>query len=55
MLQEQFTPFTRNSSLCEMNAATFNVMVIWQGVPLWKAAPREMQAPGISASQPHQA
>jgi len=39
----------------EMNAATFGVMVsIWQGILLWKAAPDETQAPGLSASQPHQ-
>ena len=39
----------------EMNAATFGVMVsIWQGILLWKAEPGETQAPGISASQPHQ-
>ena len=40
----------------EMNAATFGVMVsIWQGILFWKAEPGETQAPGISASQPHQA
>jgi len=39
----------------EMNAATFGVLVsIWQGILLWKAAPDETQAPGLSASQPHQ-
>ena len=40
----------------EMNAATFSVIVsIWQGILLWKAEPGETQAPGISASQSHQA
>ena len=40
----------------EMNAATFGVMVsIWQGILLWKAAPDGTQAPGLSATQPHQA
>lgn len=40
----------------EMNAATFGVMVsIWQGILLWKAEPGETHAPGIWASQPHQA
>lgn len=31
------------------------VLSIWQGILLWKGEPKEMQAPGISASQPHQA
>ena len=40
----------------EMNAAMFGVMVsIWQGILLWKAEPGETQAPGLSASQSHQA
>jgi len=39
----------------EGTAAALGVMVsIWQGILLWKAEPGETQAPGISASQPHQ-
>jgi hypothetical protein len=40
----------------EANAAALGVVVsIWQGILLWKAEPEGTQAPGISASQPHQA
>lgn len=40
----------------EGNAAAFCVIVsIWQGMLLWKGEPGETQAPGINASQPHQA
>jgi hypothetical protein len=40
----------------EGNAVVLSVVVIiWQGILLWKAAPDETQAPGLSASQPHQA
>jgi len=40
----------------EGSAAMLGVVIsIWQGILLWKAEPGETQAPGISASQPHQA
>jgi hypothetical protein len=40
----------------EGNAVVLSVVVIiWQGILLWKAGPGETQAPEINASQPHQA
>jgi hypothetical protein len=40
----------------EGNAVVLSVIVIiWQGILLWKAKPEETQAPEINASRPHQA
>jgi hypothetical protein len=40
----------------EGNAVLLSVVVIiWQGILLWKGEPDETQAPGLSASRPHQA
>jgi len=40
----------------EGNAALLSVVVIvWQGILLWKTEPQGTQAPGITESQPHQA